>query len=484
MKKLGLLSGLALLLLGVACGGGGNSSTPVPKGNFSDASLTGQYTYHLTGIDLGTGAEFAESGVFTANGAEVISNGIDDFNENGVQAFGVATSGNYKIANDGTGSITLNLPSGQGSISFAVTMVSASKVYLVESDGFANSFGVAELQDPTAFAAAPNGSFAFRMHTHGVANVATIGDMNVSGGVLTSGDEDQNRSGTSTTLALTAGSFNPPDATGRGTGTLTDNSPNTSSFIYYVVDANHIRFLSQDANVIGIGQAERQSGGFADSSLTGNYAFGSRGDTSTIDGVRTVGRFHSDGAGNLSGGALDSMRDGVADIGDGFSSGSYTPVQANGSTTLTLNASSGTVQEFVRMVSPARAYFLVQDSSKVEDGTMDAQTGNQFTDSSMNGQFAFVMDGFDSSSLLDRVGTLQWDGHGNLLLNEFLNREGNFTTPGFLNGTYSVGTDGRVLGAVDNLSSNLIFYLISSSDAYALQGDSGVEVDGTISLQH
>ena len=38
----------------------------------------------------------------------------------------------------------------------------------------------------------------------------------------------------------------PTPATGRGSGTFTDSSPATSSFIYYIVDANNVRFLAGD----------------------------------------------------------------------------------------------------------------------------------------------------------------------------------------------------------------------------------------------
>jgi hypothetical protein len=64
--------------------------------------------------------------------------------------------------------------------------------------------------------------------------------------------------------------------TGRGSGTLTDSSLATSSFFYYIVDANNIRFLSEDVGVTGSGRAEKQSGTPA---LSGSYAFGSEGDT-------------------------------------------------------------------------------------------------------------------------------------------------------------------------------------------------------------
>ena len=107
-------------------------------------------------------------------------------------------------------------------------------------------------------------------------SVASVGAFTVAGGVVSTGNEDVNRAGTLTSLTFT-GSFNAPDTTlGRGTGTFTDNSPATSSFVYYIVDANNIRFMAGTVGVIGLGRAELQSGTPA---LSGSYAFGSKGDT-------------------------------------------------------------------------------------------------------------------------------------------------------------------------------------------------------------
>ena len=47
----------------------------------------------------------------------------------------------------------------------------------------------------------------------------------------------------------------------------------------------------------------------------------------------------------------------------------------------------------------------------------------------MNGQFALIMDGFDAGGAKDRVGTLQWDGSGKLILNEFTNADGAINVP-------------------------------------------------------
>ena len=164
-----------------------------------------------------------------------------------------------------------------GTINLAVTLVSASKVYLVEGDTPLNAGGLAEKQDLTAIASRARGTFVFREHDiNATQSVGSVGAFTVAGGIVSNGNKDINRGGTLSSLTFT-GSFNAPDSTtGRGSGTFTDTSPATSSFFYYIVDANNVRFLAGDVGVVGSGRAELQSGTPA---LSGSYAFGSKGDT-------------------------------------------------------------------------------------------------------------------------------------------------------------------------------------------------------------
>ena len=52
-----------------------------------------------------------------------------------------------------------------------------------------------------------------------------------------------------------------------------------------------------------------------------------------------------------------------------------------------------------------------------------------------------------------------------------------------LSGNYAVSANGRTGASISNLSSNLIFYLVSGNDAYVVQADPDVELNGTISKQ-
>ena len=162
---LGLISLLFLLLFSVACGSS-NGSVPgfIPKGNFSNASLNGQYVYQIEGFDFSnstSGVPYREAGVFTANGAGGITSVTDDFSE-GSTVLNTLSTGTYSIGNDGTGSLSFN--NALGTINLAVALVTSSKVYLAEGDAVLNAGGLAEKQDATAIAAAPGGIFVFREH--------------------------------------------------------------------------------------------------------------------------------------------------------------------------------------------------------------------------------------------------------------------------------------------------------------------------------
>ena len=480
MKKLYLLMGLALLTFCAGCGSSGSGIVTgfIPTGGFSNASLSGQYVYQIQGVDFSvnaSGAAYREAGVFTANGAGLITSVADDFSEAG--SVGSTTStGAYVIRTDGTGSLTFT--NALGTVNFEVTLVSASKVYLMEIDSPLNAGGLAELQNAAAIAAAPSGTFVFREHDlNTLQSVGSVGAFAISGGAVSAGSEDVNRAGVLTSLTFT-GSFNPPNtANGRGTATFTDSSPATYNFFYYIVDANNIRFLEATPGITGVGRAELQNGTPA---LSGSYAFGSGGDTLTsVIGVNMAGRFTASG-GTISAGARDSVQDGASVANISFT-GTYTQA-ASGRALLNLSNAANNIF-VVWMVSPSRGFFVVNDPNTIQEGTLDLQQSGTFTNSTTNGQYALIMDGVDTGGLKDRVGTLLWDGSGKLTLNEVSNAAGVINGPVVLSGTYAVSGNGRTTGSISSISSNLVFYLVSSTDAYVIQNDTNVEVNGTISKQ-
>jgi hypothetical protein len=482
---------LGLLGFGLACGSNGS---PIPiTGSFGNSSLKGDYTFHLYGVDT-TGNRYAEAGVFVADGNGNITSGTDDFNQlnSGNALVSNAITGKYSVGKDGNGQIVFtltNVAPPNNTFSVAITLVSTSKLYMTEIDSFANAFGQATAQNTAAFTATPNGTFAFRIHDTAASESAALVGAMISNSGTVSGSLDELRGSTlNSGVTFTSGLFSAPDTTGRGTLTFTDSLSIPSNYIYYVIDANTLEVIQSDQNNLGLGRFERQSTGTF--TLSGNYVFGSQGDTtSNVLGVHSVGGFTADGTSAITSGAYDSVQDGNQIVNQLFS-GSFSSTP-NGRFAVTFSPSgTSPINEVFWVVSSTRAFFLVADGAKVEDGTIDAQPTASFTNSSLNGQYAYLNGGFDfTPEQLTRVGTFIPNGSGNVNLNEVVNAF-NLTTGAILNnpvvpGTYSVATSGRATATLTGATNNidLVLYMISPSQAYVLQNDGGVEISGETTLQ-
>ena len=500
-----MVAGLCgLLAFALGCG---SSSTSSGSGPFSNASLNGSYVCQLVGndsfIDSANNLQsesYTETLVITTDGAGHLK-GVEDFNSSlpatGFVA-GTAFTGTYTVGHDGNGSMTLNFsPPSSGQINLSITMENTTKFYAVEADAFANfsanAAGEGIKQNSSALSTPPtSASFVMRAHQELPSSSATVGTLNTSSATSITGTIDVLRAGAlQPQLTLTSGTLSAPDSNGRGTLVYTDSasSPVTTHYEYYILDANTFLLMQSDPTLLGTGRAEAQAGGAL--TLAGNYAFGSRGDTdASIGGVRSVGVFTASG-GSITAGKIDSAQDGTSVFFNQDFTGNYTQ-GSNGRVQVTLIPSGGTsvmIPEVFWMVSPSRAFFLVNANNKVEDGTVDVQQQSTFAAADVKGQYALVMDGYNASNLLTRAGTLISDGNGNLQLNEEANSFVPGSLPGLINdpptlpGNYTVDSNGRVSATISSVSSNLVIYMVSPSQAYILQNDPSTEISGTLQLQ-
>ena len=499
MRALLILVAAGTLIVAAGCGGGNNNGGGGGgggnNGNFSNASLNGHYAFTLRGIGTPDNVNsffFVEGGVFTADGNGNLTSITDDFVEDFQCTFNLPATGSYKINKDGSGDLQFNFGNSTSAL-YRITFGDSSHFYMEEDDGFNTSGGSGEKQDPTAFASIPSGTFVLQTHDL-AAGSSKVGVTTWTGGTIT-GTGDALVGGALSSVTISGTAQAPATATGRGTVTITDDT-GTSNYAYYVVNASKIRLFNTDfSSSLGIGTAEKQTGGpFSAASLNGPYVFGSAGETSNVAGIHSVGLFTADGAGHVTDGSFDFVQDGspVTDI--TLNSGSAYIVDAtSGRAKVDLNLSTGTTNEKVMyLVSPSRALFLVNDPINVEDGTADKQAGSAFSNSSMSGQYAFVMDGFDANAQLpyrDRVGTWTPNGSGTVstsyVASGFLpsSPPAGSATANTLSGTYSVGTNGRTTSTVNNLSNNLIFYMVSGNSGYMLQADTGVDIGGAFAKQ-
>jgi hypothetical protein len=456
------------VLLTTGCGSS-NGLINALGGGFTPASLKGQYVIGQTGTGInaaGTSADaFSETIVFTADGAGHLNISVDDFNQDGATlTLASAGTGTYSIASDGTGSLSF------GGVSYAITMIDDGHFYVMEQDSGATSSGYGELQDTTAFTAPPSGNYVFKSHSLSVRS--RVGGITITGGAIT-GTEDlldigivSASVGITSTVAMTA-----PDTNGRGTFTLSDGT----AFNYYVVNSGKFHFMS-NTGALEIGMAEAQSGTFSLATLaTGtSYVFGSSGDTnvSGSQAIHSAGVFSSDGAGNITGGAVDFVQDTTVNSNVAVSGGTYT-LAATGRGTLNLTLTGGTISpQIFWMVNNTRAYFLVNSAAAVEDGTFSLQTGGPFT--ALTAQAAFNMDGFDTTDK-DRIGVFEPTGTG-FKWNQEANAFSGVSAVSTLGttGTYQVGSNGRVAVVVNGVTNSLVFYLSSPNTGFMVQEDANI----------
>ena len=398
----------------VACGGGNAPITPPPpSGNFSNASLNGQFAFAMSGVDSVSGGYVARVGSFTADGSGHITGGLEDVLDLSKQPSASQVSfsgGSYQILANGKGSITFNA-SGGGTLQLSVSLKSNTSGFLVQTDSAASMSGSLNLQTPADFSATfLNGKYVFDFSGRSFAGaspsaISLIGEFAADGaGNVTGGTTDVNDSASSPTGAtpITVSTYQ-LDTNGNGSsfgrGTITLNG---RIYAFYIVDNTRIKLLEEDTLGGTQGDAVLQSGTIptGNSAFQGSFVFLTAG--SALSGnfgpVARIGRFTADGSGAISKITFDQNHDGnnthVSQT-SSVSGATYTiDAAGSGRGTFTFHSSSvGTMSFVFYLSSPTQAVIQDITSNTVGDGTMLAQTAGPFTTSSVAGSYAFNWSG-------------------------------------------------------------------------------------------
>jgi len=389
---------------------------PPPSGNFSNASLKGQYAFSMSGTELcaGFSSAFTRVGSFTADGNGHITGGLEDVNVcTGVFTLQFSNS-NYSISADGRG--TLHLTNNTGTTNYSITLSSSSQGVIAQTDLNSTASGSFQRQNTAAFSnPAIAGDYVFDVAGINVRlnPESVIGRFTADGaGGINSGLFDSNEAGTPSNQQLfPAGAFYQVDTNGDGTnfGRGTANIAG-HNFAFYIVDATRLKLLGTDFPAEFSGEAfAQQNIAFSDASLNNGFAF-LLGGASSTGPIATAGRFTADGAGNLSEIFLDENNNGSLTLlpsQGGTVTGSYT-VDANGlggGTATWRDSNAGTFSFIFYMISPTKAVFQETDSGITSDGTLLAQTAGPISATGLAGDFAFVWSGVDTDEA-DFVGQL------------------------------------------------------------------------------
>jgi len=478
-RRFALLTALLASLLLFSCG----SILPVPqqKARFSVSSLKGNYTYNLGGTVLGLPNGYSlyhEAGSFTADGNGSLA-GVDDF-MSGTTLVSGSSTGSYTINNDGTGMLTLSAPGRQ--IQLAITMQSATQVYLLEVDTYATGSGGAFSQSSIAMAPL-SGPYVFRLYSHivGGASSVAIGRIIVSGGSI-NGNEDVAQIGTGSSHTIT-GTLTQPDSNGRGTLSLTNDAGNTINEVYYAIDSNHLDFIEADSGVVGEGGGMAQTDvSFTNASIENGFTFRLGGDTATyFGGFAALGAFTSDGNGNITSGSLDSAVDGATSTNESFT-GTYS-IDSRGRASITLSPAGANPNSAIAwMADSTQGFFLPQAQNAVIAGTLTQQRGDPFSPASLQGEYSFRLLGFNGQSpkTVGAVGVMTFDGNATVtLVDFFVSQNGTLSHNGAASGSYSISPNGRVVTRpITGVSKSLVLYFTSSTSGYILFTDPGTEIAG------
>lgn len=507
---------------------GGTSGTSTVTIVFSNASLNSlvnpanpqPYAFSYVGDD-GSGF-LSVAGTFAADGNGNITGGMEDVNS-GFAAPTTSTFGagsTYTVGPDGRTTANLNVGTSTEVLQFA--LISNQHALMMRFDAAATGSGTIDMQDPIQFGA----PFSLGVYAFSLAGLDQNGShLGMAGRVvantqntfpLNNGIVDLNDGGTSLTDMQLQGGFSAADpATGRGTLSLNcpsfdtefgDNGGGTSgtlTFVYYMVDATHVKVLEGDSNTLLAG--DFYGAPAATVNMTGSQAFVVSGSNNSGNPFGMGGAFQTAG-----GGVLDVNDAGTLTSPITNSSNVTTPNIASaaasltdtntGRISLTIGLASTKSFGFVAYLfnyitadgSPSTAAVLLETDTNVEVGTGVSYTQTGAT--TPQGSFALNLTGVNlgSSSEQDIEGQISAGSVGSLAGTLDIN---NVATNGKLisgepltNGSTipTSGLNGRgnpLILAGKSQTDTLSYFVIDDNTALVLEMDSGRVMTGKIARQ-
>lgn len=419
MKRLLLAFSSAAALWTAACSNGGPGvQPPPPTGNYSNASLNGQYAFTTSGESFTGGLSatpLSRVGSFTADGAGHITGGVEDVNARGNVTNAIpidGTKSSYTVNADGRGFMTLVL--GQNTLDFGITLTSVNEGFMIDetSNTTQSSTGSGNFvkQNSALFSVSGvSGPYVFDLPgLDGNQNnfcpcpESLVGRFDANNGVVTSGFFDDNDNG-----QFLSGSFvgtiaqdplQPATLASFGRGIASIAGQN---FVFYIVDSTRVRFISTNRGMLA-GDAVAQSANVPTSTtgLNSSFVFIVAG-SSVSGGVTRLGRFTANGAA-VSNILLDTNNSGVFTLTNSGTNASISFDAANpGRGTVTFKDPNLSVPfTFVFYLSSATSGVIqdqtqsaTQGATDVADGSILAQSAGPFTGSNVSGTYAFNWSG-------------------------------------------------------------------------------------------
>jgi hypothetical protein len=512
--------GLVLLTL-AACGG--SSPAPPPSGNFSNASLKGQYAFSSTGIDP-KGAYTARIGTFTADGDGNITGGLEDVLDlsTGQPASTISvTGGTYTIQPTGTGLALLNLNG--GALQFSLSLESPTAGFLIQSDLTVTTSGSFSLQTASDFSlGALANQYVFNLSGitfvpsgSGAAPISVIGEFNadgagtISGGIIDTNNGNLTPSG-ATAIAPGTYQMDPTNGATFGRGTMSFGG---YTFAFYIVSSSQILVMEEDTLGGSAGAATLQSGPVPtqNSQFNGSFVYMVAG--ASVKGskgpVARVARFTADGNGGLGSISLDDNNNGGythISQGSNITNASYVidtnnPGSGRGTFTFT-DSSAGTFKDLFYVISSAQGVVQETSAGVIAGGPISVQSAGPFALSDVAGNYVFdwagVQLGANTAIPLQEDFTGQYSLANSTSTNIAgttdyveLGLSGNqFFTGVDLSGMLTINSDSTAnnhykfaVNGSNSTTINFQTYFVSPSMAYVVTSDSNRTMAGMISQQ-
>jgi hypothetical protein len=223
-------------------------------GPFSNASVSGPFAFTIAGADLLSGGPFAAGGVLISNAAGIVTSGTEDFNDAGLITTNVGFTGNYTMAANGRGTLTLTTTA--GTFTFVI-YPSAGGVLALETDvGFLTT-GAALQQTGTFSNATLTGTYGLNFTgATSSGEIDSIAQFTADGTSKVTGIIDLNNTGGITFGQPLSGTFNVA-ATGRTTLAL-QTPLGTQNLVVYLVNGNRALFVELDGALVAAGDIRHQ----------------------------------------------------------------------------------------------------------------------------------------------------------------------------------------------------------------------------------
>lgn len=471
----------------------------------------------MTGMDPGTGAYFARTGSFVADGAGNISSAVEDVVDLGSTVNQDTLTGKYTVLASGRGTIVLTDPS-SNTLDLTMDLQSTTQGLLVETDGNFASSGSFNIQNVNDFlATSVSGTYVFdfpgvSLAGTNVTPISLIGTITpngtgvISGGVFDTNDANNGHIGPST---FSPGSFqlDPTYGSTYGRGVASFGG---ATFAFYIVDSTHLKFIEEDPNglVGSSGDALLQSGTIptTTAAFTGSFAYLIGGSSISTEGAdASVGRFTVSGTGTIGTISYDENNNGTAthiSQGSNITNATYaidTTNAGSGRGTMTFTDSSGGTFSYVFYLYSSTSGVIADVSTNIiADGTLLGQSGSPFTLSGLAASYAYNWNGVNNSSGneedfigLFTLGTGTTSNITGVLDGTVIGLTNGVSYPDIgTQGTLTIASDGTanntlqiVSGSPLSVTYNSVAYVVNANTVLILGTDSGQVLAGVATRQ-